>query len=429
MTIVGLDCGKCSVHVCVLERMPYDIKRFAGKYDPLILESKWDDLKKLLTLGDTYAIEPTGAYSRIFIDFLRQNGKRVLLVYDHRITAYRILKGLLNKNDKPDALAIAAFTMEHLDQPTAFINFQQSELRDAFNNLCAVRRGMQWPQSNLGLRLCYEVPEWVSIYEGSKRKWLEQKTPALWRFIAGEPTYNQRRREAELSETCGSGLSDHSQQLAKQLLYWCAQEFSAEQILTDCLNSQEYEPYQRVFDQFSMGPFIRAGILTVSYPMNRFLVEGRENIDYIRGPKTKRPSGRTKRNHSQAAFKLYNGLGRVENKSGKSQYSEIKGGSSMLRQIWFQHITASTLLRKPAGFATQLLDPLKAKFGSETPWLNTNITQVISERLSVNPMVASTMIHYEELKVSRRWHDQRMMTVAGRLCNQLYKELIKIVKN
>lgn len=430
----GLDCGKGSVHCCALDALPPDLARFSAKHSPEILGANRKDLIRLLELAEIYAIEPTGAYSRIFIDWLRKNGKTVFLVPDRRIAAFRTLHGLDNKQDGPDSVAICGYLIEKHGVPNAFINFSQSELRDAYNALESMKTARGRTQNQLGLRLCYECPEWIAVYEESKRKWLSDKIPALWRFIAGEKVYNAKTREADLLKTCGCGISEDSRELARQLIYFSGQELMLEKRLSHALEAPEYSKYHAVFDDFGFGPWTRAGLLVVAYPMNRFLYNGKEDIYYKRGRLTERPSGMTKRNLSQARFKVYCGLGKVEVKSGKSQGKEIDGGNPRLRSHWYQHITVVALLNKPKGFTDKVLKPLMDEHGSEQPWLNPKIVARVSETLKITEVMASTMVHYECLghhleipgRQPKRYKWQKCMAVAGRLCNLLYKRLIKI---
>lgn len=444
--LVGLDCGKGNVYACTLAQIPRDLRGFATskEYVPQVFRANHQDLAALLRLAQTYVIEPTGSYSRIFIEYLRKHGKTVLLVSDRRINAFRICHGLFNKNDAPDALAIAAYGLSNLGVPSAFISYSDSELRSAYNQYCSVSRASQWTQGNLGQRLCYEVPEWVKVYDGSRRKWLQAECPALWRFIATGECYNKARRETDLKATCGQGLSPESIEMARRLLAWHADEYQAELRLSQALKAPEYAPYHPIFDEFGMGPVTRAALLTVIHPFERFLnAEGKQDIDYVRASeRSRRKSKITKRNRSLARFKLYCGLGRVEQKSGKQQGKEIKGGSARIRAAWYSHVSTAVILRgsnKEGAFAKNLLNPLlDAHYNPRNPnephpWNNPAIVSVIAERLKLNPVNASALVHYHCLKPgagvacnAKDWHYQRMMSVSARLCNLLFRRLAEI---
>ncbi|ESA34166.1 transposase [Leptolyngbya sp. Heron Island J] len=131
--IVGCDCGKDSLQVCVVNELPSNFKSFARSYKPKKVKISSDAIDYLLELNaDAYVLEPTGSYGYIWIDQLKKNNKEVRLVAPRRVTAYRIAKGVANKQDRPDAAAIACYALENFNDPTAFVSLDKIELRQSY---------------------------------------------------------------------------------------------------------------------------------------------------------------------------------------------------------------------------------------------------------------------------------------------------------
>ncbi|HIK45376.1 MAG TPA: transposase, partial [Leptolyngbyaceae cyanobacterium M65_K2018_010] len=60
-------------------------------------------------MGDVFVIEPTGDYSRVWIDVLKKSDKIVLRVNPKRVSSLRQLSGITSKTDRYDAAFLALY--------------------------------------------------------------------------------------------------------------------------------------------------------------------------------------------------------------------------------------------------------------------------------------------------------------------------------
>lgn len=422
----GLDCGKQSVTACAANDRPDDLKRFATTYRVKSFNSTLPDLQKLADLAQIYFIEPTGLYYRIFCEYLTRAGKTVLLVQSRLVRSHCQHHGISNKSDRIDPAGILDYGIEKLRNPRAFIEVHNQDLRDICSKLRSLDRQKQPIQSLLGARLCYEVPEWVKVYEQSDRDWLESEPPALWRFIAGQKAYNHKKRELELDATHGMGLSNYSRKLADRLCTYERWEHDLEYELAEVLGHEKFKPYHEVFDLLHCPNKVRAHLLTVCYPFERFLLpDGRVDRIQVIGLRSKRPDQLTWRNKSLQAFKLFNGLGTVLKESGSTS-KEIAGGSPYIRSQWWRFVKTAVVLRRPAGFAG-FVSKQKELYGDRQAWLNEAIVHATADRFGVSIYLAEAWVHYQEVKRIKPIHDHQVMTVVGRMVLNLFRLLKQYV--
>lgn len=418
----GLDGGKQSVSACAADEKPPNLKRFAETYKVKVYRSTLADLQKLAQVADIYFIEPTGLYYRIFVEYLRNAGKTVLLVPSRLVRSYCEYHGLLNKSDRIDPAGILGYGIERLRDPRAFIEIHTQDLREVCSKLRSLQQQKQGIQGLLGQRLCLEVPEWVKTYEDSDRDWLDPDPPALWRCIAGEKVYNQKRRDREMGETHGKGLSTASRRLATQLVTYERWERDLEEELNELLFVPEFERYHQSFDKWKVANKIRGQLLTVIHPFDRFLVDGKPEVIRVIGIESQRKSKLTKRNKSLDAFRLYNGLGTVIADSGTVK-KRVAGGSAYIRSQWWQLVKTSVVMRRPRTLGPWL-EKLKQDYcGSKQAWLNGAIVEEVATKFEITPELSEAWIHYQELKITKPIDDMRIMLVAKRIAKKLFFSL------
>jgi len=103
LTIAGCDCGKDTLYVCIADAKPRNLKDFARSYKPLILKADREGIETLLALPvRAYAIEPTGDYSRIWVEHLKRNNREILIVSPRRVRHFAEYHDLTNKADNPE---------------------------------------------------------------------------------------------------------------------------------------------------------------------------------------------------------------------------------------------------------------------------------------------------------------------------------------
>lgn len=163
MRIAGCDCGKDSLTVAVLEEMPSDLKKQARRYRPVICKANREGVDKLLSLNaDIYALEPTGNYSRLWLNTLKGASRDVRLINANRVKNLMRMYGIQNKSDRLDCFAIAAYTHLHKDNEKAFLSDSQTRLRDLCHDRIRLIKTATRLKNQVGNRLTYEVPELVS---------------------------------------------------------------------------------------------------------------------------------------------------------------------------------------------------------------------------------------------------------------------------
>lgn len=121
MKFVGIEVAKTSVVCCVLTENSSDPARGATTYKPQRFKVVSDDLKTLIALGDIYTIEPTGVYSRIWIEILQKAGRDVRKVAPARVTHLRRYCGIETKSDRYDAYFLALYGLRNHQNIRAFL--------------------------------------------------------------------------------------------------------------------------------------------------------------------------------------------------------------------------------------------------------------------------------------------------------------------
>lgn len=358
-SIVGIEVAKASIVVCCLdsEQPPDDYKQFARSYTPITLLPNLSGVKTLLELGDTFVIEPTGDYSKIWIDALRANTKTVLRVNPVRVKALREYHGIMSKTDRYDAAFLALYGLENWGQPAAFLSDYAEDLREAvlqhnfLSRMCGNHQrrlwqllSREWPESCVGFRR--------SAKPKQAREWLKPEPPGLWRFCAGEDYLLKARRQASLESTIGSGLSELSRTLAQQICDLERKQYPIEQRIAALLESDSFKPYHEVFDLFGFGDLTRACILSRIFPFAQFLGPDGQPIRVMVPSTTSDRQHR--RDKSLGAFRLALGNGTKVYQSGQTQ-KEKAAGPRYPRVALYLHVKSQVVLSGRRGGAPKLL--------------------------------------------------------------------------
>jgi len=392
-TIIGIEVAKASILCCKLDgdSVPSDLGAFARSYTPVPLLSNSDGVRKLLDLGDCYIIEPTGDYSRIWVDTLKANGKTVLRVNPKRVRALKEYAGIASKSDRYDAAFLAIYGAMNQGDPSAFLSEYAEELRNLTLQHQTLSRAINAQQNRLWQLLSYEWPEACRTKSGTKpqqnREWLQASPPALWRFLAGEKVRGATQRQASLDETIGSGLSGLSVALATQVCDLERQQFPMEERIDALVSAPEFAAYQAVFDKFGFGPMTRAVLLSRIHPFSQFLEDGKPIK--IRLPSAKVEGRYHRRDKSLGAFRLALGNGTRLYQSG--QISEQRAaGSKLGRTALYLHVKTKIV--------------------------------IIGGRLAQPPRLRQHYDYYHQL--GEMPHNQAVMKVASRIVKDLYRDLL-----
>lgn len=389
MLTVGIEVAKTSIVVCILDHIPSDPKKYARTYKAITFQSSKESFEALAKLGDLFLIEPTGVYSRIWFEYLTNVGKDVRKVSPKRITHTRRERGIENKTDRYDAFALALYGQLYHADPSQFLAEHAEELRDLTLTHKNLTKASGQLSNRIWRNLAYEWPEACISKTGKKphqfRLFLDESPPALYRFLAGQQVTARAKRERELSETIGAGISSLTQLYARHVCDLERAQFEIEQQIAALLQCSEFESYSQVFDLYDFGPMTRAAILSRVFPIERFLGENnRPIVQHVYTDKS-----RSKRYVSLGSFKLALGMGTVFKQSGNST-EEKPGGASYARSALFQHCKVKIVMRPP-------------------------------KDLSQSRRVEHRR-YYEEISQNRP-HNQAVMKLAAKICKDLFRDL------
>jgi hypothetical protein len=346
--IVGIEVGKASIVCCCLDadQIPQDYAAFSRSYTPITLLPNISGLRTLLEMGDAYVIEPTGDYSKIWIDSLRANEKQVLRVNPKRVRALKEYHGIFSKTDRYDGAFLALYGAENLDRPEAFLSDYAEQLRELVLHHNFLSRMCGNHQRRLWQLLSREWPESCRGRSGGKpnqgRKWQVSEPAGLWRFIAGEDYRYASRRQASLDQTIGCGLSELSRTLAAQICELERKQYPIELQISDALESDCFSAYHNVFDLFGLGELTRACILSRIYPFSQFL--GPDGLPIKTTARSAKTDRLHRRNKSLGAFRLSLGNGTKVYQSGQTQ-KERASGPKYARTALYLHVKSQIVLR------------------------------------------------------------------------------------
>ncbi|AFZ32229.1 hypothetical protein Glo7428_3769 [Gloeocapsa sp. PCC 7428] len=338
MKIVGLDVGSASVVACCLEALPLPLKPFFAAHKSAIVEfpATRSGIAALLAVKPDIAIlEPTGMhYAEFWQRALTVEGVEVRYVGHVQVRAYRKLHRLPNKNDRADALALAAYGWQYIDNPEFFLRFVPKSalhLRRCVMQLAHLNR-ITTPIINCTRQyLAHEFPEVAKMR--SLRK-VRDDLPPLWGWLSGDRAspYYDRLWKKSVAHEYGLEISEFTIHQSKRICDLERHQDRIEQEILTLLQKSDFAIYCRVFDSFGFGVRSRAVLLSHIYPFEDFL--NQDNQPVIEWGESK--SGRaTKRDRSLRAFKLRIGMGLVEDSSGQST-NWVPGGSSLCRQALWQ---------------------------------------------------------------------------------------------
>ncbi|MFH7245712.1 MAG: transposase [Spirulina sp.] len=394
MKIVGIDVSKTSITCCVVdsEAMPSDYRKFSGSYQPIGLCPTIDGIASLLTMGEVFILEPTGDYSKVWIDILKANDRAVYRVNPQRVKALQTYHGVMSKSDRYDAAFLALYGAENLGRPSAFLSDYAEDLRDAVLQHQFLSRMTGNYQRRLWQLLSREWPE-VCVSSGGKRpkqsrKWMAPEPPTLWNYIAtGEGRY-RKAWASKQGSSVGAGVSIMSKTLASQICELERRQYDLEVRISELLESPEFAPYHTVFDRFGFASNTRASILSRIVPFDQFLGDDGKPIR-ARVPSK---SGRmNRRDRSLGAFRLALGNGTTLYQSGQVK-TEVAAGPRYARTAIYLHIKMMVVI-------------LRSRPNMQIP-----------------KYLAQHRAYYEALPPMP--HPQAVSKVASKLVKDLYRELL-----
>ena len=333
--VIGLDVSKSSVSVCLLEERPTNPKQFYYQFSFEQLTADASGIKRLLELNPAIAImEPTGInYQRLWGTHLARAGIEVRLVGHKQLRTYRENHlGLPDKDDDADALALACYYFDYLEDPQRFLQIREPtivKIRELILRLAHLNRVQSPIINRLRQNLAWQFPE-VALVKSHRGK--NGESPLLWGWLAGERV--SKKYDQLYQQSVGLGLTEFSVNHAKRLCDLQREELGIELELTELLAHPQFTRYRKVFARFGFGQRVSALLLSQIYPFENFLLpNGKPDIKIRRGRKSGKP---TKRHLSQRRFQKALGVSPTLESSGDLKRSKIVGGSDLCRKALWQ---------------------------------------------------------------------------------------------
>lgn len=335
MKIVGLDVCKSSVVACLLTERPSEPRKFY--YEAKFYEFKADasGIKGLLELEPDLAVmEPTGVnYSRLWGTHLARAGIELRLVGHTQLRAYRANHlELPDKDDQADALALACYCWDYLENPRKFLQIRDRTIvamRSLVLRLAHLNR-VQSPLINrIRQDLSWQFPEVAEV----KSPRYNGNVPLLWGWLAGER--ESKKYDLALAKSVGLGLRKTVAQHAKRLCDLQKEEIEIENQLAVLMEDSRFDRYHKIFNRFGFGDRVAPPILSQIYPFENFLKDGKPEVKIRKGRKSGKP---TKRYLSRRRFEKALGVAPTEESSGIKSGKNIVGGSDLCRKALWQWI-------------------------------------------------------------------------------------------
>lgn len=333
MKILGLDICKSSVAACLLTERPSYPREFFHDCTFYRFKADAQGIKELLALAPDMAVmEPTGVnYMRLWGTHLARSGVELRLVGHKQLKNHRENLGFTDKDDDTDALALACYGFDYINEPRRFVQIRDyaiTRIRELVLRLAHLNR-VQSPIINRARQdLAWQFPE-VALVKSKRSQ--TSDVPLLWGWLAGER--KSKKYDNLYTKSVGLGITDTVRYHAKRICDLQREEGTIELELRDLLSDPQFSEYLLVFAYFGFGERIRALLLSQIYPFENYLnVDGLPEVKIRKGRKSGKP---TKRHLSLRRFQAALGVAPKEESSGDKQKHTIVGGSDLCRMgLW-----------------------------------------------------------------------------------------------
>lgn len=352
MNILGLDVGRNNVTACLLTGYPdHPLKHFQNiKKDIIKCQADAIGVEKLLSLKpDAVVMEPTGIWYSNFWKHLADFHKIPIYWIGHGdLAAQRGAYGFKNKTDPEDAfcLALTYFDDRFVDvhgnkRYLDFSTGKVSLVRDWFFEAEQLDKLLNSMVNQCRQRLTLEFPE-IAQRESEVSQKLGYSP--MWGYIAGIYEYKNIKtlHAKSVAKAIGVEISEYTKQHAKKICELQQQLDQKERDLALLMQSEEFEPYLKVFKEFGFGLRNQALLLCQCYPFDRFLLDGKPWVTYDDGVNKQGISTAQKRHRSLRSFQLFLGLGYTEKQSGDKKVKAL-GGSDVTRASLYAWTLTSVL--------------------------------------------------------------------------------------
>lgn len=371
--IVGLDVGRAGVVAAALEQFPVNPKRYFTQHrrEFVRLSANRDGIEYLKLLRPAgLVMEPTGVwYSALWRDFARSVSIPVYWVSHADLAAVRASYGFKNKRDDEDAFCLAAmyFDSRFVNQfgSKRFLTFEAGPVQSIHSCFLALEqldKNRSAMVCQARQRLALEFPE-VCHRESKTNE--ELGFSPFWGWLAGLHTYTRIENDYRnsVAPELGIEISEYTRDHALAICQLELRQFKTELHLSELINSPQFWPYLKVFKKFGFGLRNQALLLSLIYPFEKFLLDGRPWVEWEAGADGK-PQ---KRHRSLRAFQSYLGLSYSLKQSGDKLQKKF-GGSDICRSHLYMWAVDRICLDNPQRLKTEVGQILGAKYDALRKW-------------------------------------------------------------
>lgn len=283
---------------------------------------------------DLVILEPTGYwYSQFWVHQAKLLDIPVFWVSHAEVKYHRLHYGFKSKDDDSDAFTIALMyhdigAYDELGNPRLIYNYNHESidrLRETFLRREQVDKHWNLLINQLRQRLAVEFPEICQRDFSYLTKW--GFNPTLG-HLTGQRTPNGTYKNRRMPKSSvGIGVSLYSQELASDIIRDQLRLTTCEQEMEVIL--QSFPDFYKVFEQFHYGIVLKSLILLQTYPMERFLINGK-------------PWRKNGHDMSLRKFQAFSGLSFTYEKSGDTSAKQGKvkkkwHGSDLVRSHLYAH--------------------------------------------------------------------------------------------
>lgn len=374
MTIIGLDVGRASVVAAALNKFPANPKRYFTEHRRSFvrLKANLEGVEQLLAMNPTgFIMEPTGIwYSALWRELAICKNIPVYWVGHADLAAHRSSYGFKNKRDDEDALCLAAMYYDErfIDQQghKRFLNFEDgviATVHDLFLELEQLDKNRNAVVNQIRQRLSKEFPEVCQ-----RRTEINPNLgfAPLWGWIAQLHTYSRIEREysQSIAKILGIEISQHTRDHALAICQLELRKFKAESRLSEMLLNPKFQPYLKVFKEFGFGLRNQALILSLVYPFEKFLLDGRPWVEWEEGGNGKRQ----KRHRSLRSFQAYLGLSYTIKQSGDKKEKKFGGSDTCRAHLYMWAVDCICVREEENRLSTDIGKDLGRKYDQLRKW-------------------------------------------------------------
>ncbi|MCT7952839.1 transposase [Ancylothrix sp. C2] len=342
---IGLDVCKASVVACKLhsDNLKTEPRQLFYELEFPEFKANPEGLSGLLDfIGDgdiVVSLEPTGMnYARVWIE---QLGKRyeVRMINHKDLKSHRKMLRFEDKNDDTDAFCLAHYCSFYDNHKYRFVGFRDgiiAVLKGMINRLEHLNRVQSPIVNRLRQDLAWQFPEVAlkQVRRSDSKKENADLSPPLWAWIAEEKIVPRYDRLYE--KTIGAGLTESSRRDASRLCDLEREMAAIEKEMAYIYRTDpRFKPYSKVLDSFAFPKKTQPIILSVAFPIENFLKDGKPEVVERKG---RRSGKKTKKHLSLRRFQKAMGESPSEKASGDKEERSIIHGSSLCRKAFWQWI-------------------------------------------------------------------------------------------